>query len=149
MKKTIFSTILAFAFTIMAVAQSTELATVNVSSSNVSAEGPQFNWEFSAYDFGKIPQGKPVTIIYHFTNTGNAVLIISNVNPSCGCTGANFTKEPIAPGKKGFVEVTFNAAALGNFSKSLSVIANTSTDPIVLTFKGEVIPDATKSIISN
>src|SRR6187399_763022 len=38
------------------------------------------------FDFGKIPQGKPVTHIFEVTNKSNVALKISNINASCGCT---------------------------------------------------------------
>jgi hypothetical protein len=130
-------------------AQSPNVSKVSQAFSLEANPSPAINWEYSSYDFGKIPQGKPVTLTYNFTNTGNSPLIISTVNPSCGCTNAEFSKEAIAPGKKGFVRITFNAAAVGNFTKSLTVIANVSTEPIILTFKGEVTSDVAPQVISH
>src|SRR6188768_4185340 len=44
------------------------------------------------YDFGKIPQGKPVTHIFEVTNTGKTALTITNVQASCGCTTPEWEK---------------------------------------------------------
>ena len=45
------------------------------------------------YDFGKIPQGKPVTHIFEVFNKSNAELKISNVHASCGCTTPEWEKD--------------------------------------------------------
>lgn len=72
-------------------------------------------------DLGKIKKGNPVTATFTVTNIGKQDLIIENVTPGCGCTKSDFTKEPIKPGKKGTITATYNAANVGNFSKSVYV----------------------------
>ena len=91
-----------------------------------------------AHDFGKIKQGVPVTHEFSFTNKGKVPMIITNAQPSCGCTVPSWTKEPIPPGGTGYVKATFNAAAPGVFEKSITVMANVETGVIVLRIKGEV-----------
>jgi pectate lyase len=59
------------------------------------------------------------------------------VQGSCGCTATDYSKEPIAPGKKGYVTATYNAANMGAFHKTVTVTANTDA-PVVLVIKGEV-----------
>ena len=44
------------------------------------------------HDFGSLPQGKPVTYEFEFTNTGDQPLILDNVQASCGCTTPTWTK---------------------------------------------------------
>jgi hypothetical protein len=72
-------------------------------------------------DLGKIKKGNPVTATFTLTNVSKEDLIIENVTPGCGCTKSDYTKEPIKPGKTGTITATYNAAAVGNFSKSVSV----------------------------
>jgi hypothetical protein len=103
--------------------------------------GAEFKWEKTAHNFGKIIQGKPVTVTYSFTNIGKEPLVIKSVNPSCGCTAGDYTKEPIAPGKKGFVKATYNAASMGKFSKSITVVSNATQEMVQLTIEGEVITE--------
>ncbi len=93
------------------------------------------------FDFGKIKQGVPATHRFMFTNTGKVPVVITNAQPSCGCTSPNWTKEPILPGGQGFVDATYNAAAAGAFTKSITVTANTETGTIVLIIKGEVVAE--------
>jgi hypothetical protein len=72
-------------------------------------------------DLGQVKVGSPVTGTFTVTNVGTTPLIIENVQPSCGCTKSDYTKEPIAPGKNGSITATYNAAVVGNFNKSVYV----------------------------
>jgi len=99
----------------------------------------RFDWEAMEHDFGKIPQNIPVSHAFTFTNAGDAPLIISDVKGSCGCTVTDYTKDPIAPGKTGTVKATYNAKAMGQFHKSITVTANVEGGPERLYIKGEVI----------
>ncbi|UKB84532.1 DUF1573 domain-containing protein [Chryseobacterium sp. MEBOG06] len=96
-------------------------------------------WKSESIDVGNIPQGKPKLIRFEFTNTGSKPIIIQNVAPSCGCTTADYTKTPIQPGKKGFVEASYNAAAAGAFMKTVNVTTSESKSPKTLSFKGVVV----------
>lgn len=100
---------------------------------------PEFQWPFSTHDFGKIKKGIPVTVAFKFTNIGKESLMISEAKAGCECTTANFTREPIAPGKNGQILITYNAATSGKFSKIVSVTSNASDLPQELTISGEVI----------
>lgn len=99
---------------------------------------PVFSWEHQTYDFAEIPQGKPVTTTFNYTNNGEIPLIISDVKTSCGCTVADYTKEAVLPGKTGYVKVTYSAASQGAFNKAVTVTANTETGSQVLFIKGKV-----------
>jgi len=116
----------------------TVFATTSVIGKIAELTGPLFTWESTAHNFGKIEKDKPVEHLFNFTNKGDVPLIISSVKASCGCTVANYTKEPIAPGKTGFVSARYNAAKVGVFNKTVTVMANTGTDAIVLKLSGEV-----------
>ncbi|MGN7867132.1 DUF1573 domain-containing protein [Chryseobacterium sp. 22458] len=96
-------------------------------------------WKSESIDVGNIPQGKAKLIRFEFTNTSSKPIIIQNVAPSCGCTTADYTKTPIQPGKKGFVEASYNAAAAGPFMKTVNVTTSESKTPKMLSFKGIVV----------
>jgi uncharacterized protein DUF1573 len=96
-------------------------------------------WKSEQIDLGEIPQGKPVSIDFEFVNTGKTAVVITNVKASCGCTATDYTKEPIAPGKKAVVKATYNAAAKGGFTKTVTVTTNADEAPKTLSFKGTVI----------
>ncbi len=90
-------------------------------------------------DFGKIKQGVPQKGTFTVVNIGKAPLIIEQANPTCGCTIANYTKEPIAPGKSGVIDATYNAAAMGHFEKHLTVKFAGVDEMKSITFTGEVV----------
>jgi len=96
-------------------------------------------WKSESIDVGNIPQGKPKLIRFEFTNTTKKPIVIENVAPSCGCTTADYTKTPILPGKTGFVEASYNAAAAGAFMKTVNVTTSDSKTPKTLSFKGTVV----------
>ena len=106
---------------------------------NAQFQYPNFKWENTEHDFGKIEHLDPVVFEFEFTNKGQAPLVISEVEGSCGCTVAEYTKEPVIPGKQGKVKATFDAAALGKFRKSIKVVANVEGGPEYLYIKGTVI----------
>lgn len=91
------------------------------------------------HDFGKVEQGKPVTYVFDFKNTGTDPIIISDASASCGCTKPTFSREPIMPGKSGSISATYNAAAMGQFNKSVTVTSNAESPSVVLYLKGEVV----------
>ncbi len=90
------------------------------------------------YNFGKIPQGKPVTHVFTVTNTGKTGFKLDNVQASCGCTTPQWNKDEIvAPGKSAEITVGYNAAATGNFNKSITISYNGGQSK-VLNIIGEV-----------
>lgn len=95
-------------------------------------------WKADVVDLGEIPQGKPVTIEFEFTNTSDAAVIVTNAQASCGCTVADFPKQPIAAGKTAKITATYNAAAMGAFTKNVTVTIQ-NEEAKVLNFKGTVI----------
>lgn len=98
------------------------------------------SWKSETIDVGEIPQGKPHAIKFEFTNTTSKPVLITNVKAACGCTATDYTKTAIAPGKMGYVNATYNAAAQGAFTKSVTVTTSDTNQPKVLTFKGKVNP---------
>ena len=78
----------------------------------------------TAFEFGTIPQGKPVFHFFEVTNTGKTPMVISNVQTSCGCTTPEWSKEPIAPGASTKIRVGYNAAAEGHFEKFITIMYN-------------------------
>jgi hypothetical protein len=101
---------------------------------------PAFSWESTKINVGKTSQNVPVTAVFKFKNTGGAPLIISRVQPACGCTTPEFSSEPIYPGGTGFIKATYNAGNPGIFSKTVTVIANVEGGTTILTLEGEVLP---------
>ena len=89
------------------------------------------------FDFGKIPQGKPVTHVFMFTNIGKTPLLLDNVQASCGCTTPEWSKDAVAPGETSKITVGYNAANEGTFTKSITITYNGSESKQI-NIKGEV-----------
>lgn len=107
-------------------------------SSNLSVSNPGVKWKAVSVDLGEITQGKPVNIEFEFTNTSDEPVIVTNAQASCGCTVADYPKEPILPGKSAKITATYNAAAKGVFTKNVTVYIQ-NEDPKVLSFNGTVL----------
>ena|SRR5690554_4989334 len=106
----------------------------------------EFDFEEVEFDFGTIDEGQTVEHEFKFTNSGQAPLIISNVQASCGCTTPDWTKTPIKPGDGGFIKVAFNSSArTGVQAPTVSVQANTSPNITRLRLKGTVTPKSGSS----
>ncbi len=90
------------------------------------------------FNFGKIPQGKPVTHIFEVSNTGKTAFKLDNVQASCGCTTPQWEKDKvIGSGEKDNITVGYNAAAEGPFTKSITITYNGTQTKVIL-IKGEV-----------
>jgi hypothetical protein len=99
----------------------------------------EFKFNEEKHDFGKIPQGTPVTTVFEFTNVGKEPLILTEVRPTCGCTIADYTKTPVKSGDKGSIKITYNAAAAAPFNKTIVVKSNAVTPEKYLNIIGEVV----------
>lgn len=78
-------------------------------------------------DLGTFSESNPVQeAVFTFTNVGQAPLIINQAVASCGCAVPSYTKEPIKPGQKGQIKVTYNGKGKfpGHFKKSITVRTN-------------------------
>jgi hypothetical protein len=90
------------------------------------------------YDFGKIPQGKPVTHVFEVVNYGTDSLKISNVAASCGCTTPEWERnKAIEPNGSSEIKVGYNAASPGTFAKTITITYNDGQTKVI-TIKGEV-----------
>ena len=114
----------------------------------MSAQQPVLTFEKTEHDFGKINEdGGRVTVVFEFKNEGMAPLILSNVRASCGCTTPDWTKEPVEPGQKGSIKVTYNPNGRpGRFQKTVTITSNASEPTQKVYIKGEVIPKSAKPV---
>lgn len=116
-----------------------DLVTNPKSAQTTSNKQAVIQFDKTEFDFGKILQGEVVSYTFHFTNTGNAPLIITSVEKSCGCTASEFPREPIEPGKTGDIKITYDSKGHHGFqSKVLIVNANTNPSSTTLRLKAEV-----------
>ena len=93
------------------------------------------------HNFGKFSEKTPVLEhTFTFTNVGEQPLVVNQAIASCGCTVPEFTKEPIAPGGKGEIKVTYNGEGKfpGHFKKSITVRTNGSVEMTRLYIEGDM-----------
>jgi hypothetical protein len=92
------------------------------------------------HDFGSIREnGGSVSTEFSFINKTGRTIRILNVQPSCGCTTPDWTREPIDDGKSGVIKASFDPRGkAGYFNKTISVTSDYNNTPIVLAIKGNV-----------
>ncbi len=119
------------------------VATVfNLSAIAQSGAKIEFKDKDNTIDYGTVSKDSDNGIrVFVFKNTGNAPLIINDVQSTCGCTVPSKPKEPILPGESGKIEVKYNMNP-GPIRKTITVESNAINYPdgrIPLKIKGEVI----------
>jgi len=76
---------------------------------NVNSDTAQISFDSKEYDFGEIEQHQELPFKFIFKNTGNGMLIISDIKASCNCTIiADFDKE-IKPGESSHIGGNFDS----------------------------------------
>jgi hypothetical protein len=80
--------------------------------------------------------------VFHFTNSGETPVTITDIHTSCGCTTAELAKRTYAPGETGEITAIYT---VGNAKGRQSKIVNVTTDdapakPVELTLQ-VTIPD--------
>ena len=106
---------------------------------------PVITFDKETHDFGSIANGTPVETVFKYTNTGNSMLVVSNVKSTCGCTvPSDYTKQ-VAPGETGQFTVKFNGKGNGNkVTKAVTMTTNTAkgNEQVKITAFVEADPNA-------
>jgi hypothetical protein len=96
----------------------------------------------SVQNLGVLTMGDEAQVTFDFKNSGNKPLYIIDAAPSCGCTVADFPKEPLAPDSLGKIVALFDTkkSHVGDFTKVITVTTNTKPSAThVLTFSGQIV----------
>jgi len=137
MKKTVFLLALILVASTTLFAQTDKPVLTNVA--NEEANKASFKFAEETFNFGTIKQGDVINHDFEFTNTGKEPLVISSAAGSCGCTVPTWPKDPIAPGAKAVVKVTFNSAGKqGMQDKTVTLQSNAKQSPMVIHLTGTV-----------
>lgn len=113
---------------------------------STAVAGAAIAWDNPSYDFGDITQGERVETTFKFVNSGNAPLVITNVEVTCGCTTPKgWPRDPILPGSKGEITVAFNSTGkYGRQNKVVKIISNSVSPQNQIVFTANVLPKEQK-----
>jgi hypothetical protein len=137
MKKTILSMALMLIASTTLFAQTGTPVLNNVANDELNKASFKFAEE--TFNFGTIKQGDIINHDFAFTNTGKEPLVISSAAGSCGCTVPTWPKDPIAPGAKSVIKVTFNSAGkMGMQDKTVTLQSNARQSSMVIHLTGTV-----------
>ena len=104
-----------------------------------SARVPKITFDSDLHDFGRITAGESISYSFHFRNTGDADLVLSGCSATCGCTVADYPRGRIAPGKEGYVTVTFNSQGkTGQQYQEVTVTSNAQPGRNILKITAQV-----------
>ena len=124
--------------------QTTENPTMAVVPDDGTEDGAQVGevveFDKTVHDFGDISiDDGPQTCVFTVKNVGKEPIAIYEVVTSCGCTDAQWTREPIQPGKTGTITGTYkNEDGPVPFDKTLTVYIAGVGKPVILRMRGLV-----------
>lgn len=83
-------------------------------------------------DFGNVKEGEVITYPLKLKNTGKKTLIISNINPSCGCTVVNLKQKEIQPNEEITLDIKLDTKGFnGKIKKSIHIFSNNKFQNVV------------------
>lgn len=126
------------------------IAVFGISSQAQTGAKIEFKAKDNTIDYGTVSKEKDNGVrVFEFTNTGDAPLIITNVQSTCGCTVPSKPKEPIMPGKTGKIEVKYNMNP-GPIRKTITVESNAVNyegGKVPLKIKGTVVAPSDVNVL--
>jgi len=109
----------------------------NTNKSNL--ELPNIKFSKLNFNFGTIEKGEVISRYISFKNDGKRDLVISNVKSSCGCTVADWPKNPIAPNHSDSLLLELNSSSLnGKIMKTVTIISNSKPNTKVITINAQI-----------
>ena len=105
-------------------------------------KGAKISFVEKSHDFGTIKEANgPVSYEFEFKNVGDEPLVIFSARASCGCTRPEYPEDPINPGQKGKIKITYNPAGRpGEFDRKVKIQTSDRKQRPVLKISGVVIP---------
>lgn len=109
-------------------------------SSSAVSVGDKVEFDRTVHDFGDIlTTDGPQTCSFKVKNISDEPIAIFEVVTSCGCTEAQWTREPLQPGKTGTISATYNNEdGAYPFDKTLTVYISGLSKPVLLRLRGVV-----------
>ena len=117
------------------------LANAEERDNKIGKGAPVASFDKETFDFGTVKEGEIVKTTFVLTNNGRSDLVVTDAKATCGCTVPVWPKDPIAPGEKGNIEVSFNTSGKPNKqSKSVTLYTNTEKGTEIVKITGMVTP---------
>jgi hypothetical protein len=118
---------------------------------NMQGQIPRVEFDSTRFDFGDIYRGQKVTHLYKFQNTGNGILIFSNIHAACGCVNTKIysddgktQKNVFKPNESGIVNVEYNSQDFsGSIIRTITLETNmgSSSPTVTLTITANVLQE--------
>ena len=113
--------------------------TANGMDTAVAAMKPVMEFKDTTHNFGTLHEGEVAAYDFSFVNKGKSPLIITSASGSCGCTVADYPRDPILPNQAATLKVTFNSQGKsGHQEKSVTLQTNTVRSVHMLYIQAEV-----------
>jgi hypothetical protein len=96
----------------------------------VGGSGPMISVDKETHDYGTIKQGANGECTFTVTNTGDAPLIITNCQGSCGCTVPQCDTAPIKPGATSVITVKYDTNRVGPINKTVTINSNATNEKV-------------------
>ncbi|MDE5783976.1 MAG: DUF1573 domain-containing protein [Prevotella sp.] len=107
----------------------------------IAQKQAEIKFDKVTHNFGTFSEKEPiVSCVFTFQNVGETPLVINQAIASCGCTVPEYTKDPIKPGEKGQIKVTYNGTGkfAGHFKKSITIRTNGVVEITRLYIEGDM-----------
>ncbi len=114
---------------------------LGITIADAQEEQASIKFDATTNNFGSFSEKEPVQkCVFTFTNAGTAPLVINQAIASCGCTVPKYTKQPVAPGETGKIDVTYNGKGRypGHFKKTITVRTNGDPEMTRLYIEGDM-----------
>lgn len=127
-----------------------QLQGVLTGSSTKSTGRSQIQFEKTYLDLGNVIQHDVVPVQFVFANKGNSTLLVTDVEPSCGCTVVDLIRGRYNPGQSDTLKITFDAEdKFGIIRKEILVKTNDPDKPeIQLVLEANVIEHPDKAVMA-
>lgn len=100
-----------------------------------------FSVDKLTHNFGNIKEGPYAQTTFKITNHSDSIFFITNVQSSCGCCVAHWSRDPLKKGDTAEIITTMNTQSRsGYFTKSFVVTLSTGNQ-FILTITGNILID--------
>ena len=94
-------------------------------------DAPHIDLSTNRYNFGNAKEGEVLKLNVKVKNTGKKLLVINDVNSSCGCTAALMSSKKLEPGQVGELSISFDTAKReGKISRTVTIFSNDPENPV-------------------